>query len=212
MAAVIARAQREGKAGDPRRAGHEHDADSLADDCPSNGVKPDEDDNEEGKPKTNGLHTHSPTPSDDTPIRKFKSRTASHSPIKKEPPSGTQTPNSGMEEAMGGVELEIEPGKPPKLKRNATQKFRARAPPLFLDEEDKYDESATTYVILPECEYANKYIGSTAGDLDIDEIECECEEDWGESHFFGLFSSGFILTTFVSRHVNSIKSRLRGGL
>ena len=73
-----------------------------------------------------------------------------------------------------------EPGKAPKLARSKSNRVVSRAPPLFLDHEDKTAEATTKFTVIHQCEYANKYIGSTDGDLDIDEIECECEEDWGE--------------------------------
>lgn len=115
-----------------------------------------------------------------------------------ETPSGTATPRSGKkqsrspvkaeamaqspavkaeEEVIGGdIEVKLEPGKPPKLQRKSSHKVERRPPPLFHDYEDKTTEATSSYFTLPECTYANKYLGTTEHAL-----ECDCAEEWGRS-------------------------------
>ncbi|EMC96581.1 hypothetical protein BAUCODRAFT_481348 [Baudoinia panamericana UAMH 10762] len=78
------------------------------------------------------------------------------------------------QEVLGGdVTLKLEPGKPPKLARTTSQKVEKRPPQLFLDYEDKTSEATSTFGVLPECTYANKYLGTTEPAL-----ECDCAEEW----------------------------------
>lgn len=100
--------------------------------------------------------------------------------MKKE--SGTSTPLGGtaLEATIGGdVTFEMEPGKAPKLSRTRSQKVMARPPPLFLDEPDKTGEATRVFQVIRDCEYANKSLGLTEDD-GMDEVQCECEEDYGE--------------------------------
>ena len=125
---------------------------------------------------------HSPTPES---RRKFKTRSISHSPVKKE--SGANTPVSLdiSEETIGGeVTLKMEPGKLPKLSRTSSQKVTARPPPLFTDEPDMYDKATRLFQVITHCEYANKSLGLTE-DEGLDEVQCECDDEWGEkAHIF----------------------------
>jgi [histone H3]-lysine36 N-trimethyltransferase len=120
----------------------------------------------------------SPTPE---PRRKFKNRSTSHSPVKKE--SGANTPVSlDIHEATigGEVTLKMEPGKMPKLSRTSSQKVMARPPSLFTDEPDMYDKATRLFQVITNCEYANKSLGLTE-DEGLDEVQCECDDEWGES-------------------------------
>lgn len=126
--------------------------------------------------------THSPTPE---PRRKFKSRSTSQSPVKKE--SGANTPVSLdiPEATIGGeVTLRMEPGKLPKLSRTSSQKVMMRPPPLFTDEPDMHDKATRLFQVITNCEYANKSLGLTE-DEGLDEVQCECDDEWGEdTHIF----------------------------
>ncbi|EME48111.1 hypothetical protein DOTSEDRAFT_167709 [Dothistroma septosporum NZE10] len=78
------------------------------------------------------------------------------------------------EEVVGGeVMLKLEPGKPPKLARSTSHKVEKRRPQLFIEHEDALSEALNTFERLPECTYANKYLGSTEPAL-----ECDCAEEW----------------------------------
>jgi hypothetical protein len=102
-------------------------------------------------------------------------RSGTHSPAKFE--SGSQTPVEKMVSTVAGeITVKLEPGKPPKLSRNASQKVISRAPPLFTEEPDMYDEATKTFEVLPTCTYAAKWLGSTEHAMD-----CDCRESWGES-------------------------------
>ena len=102
----------------------------------------------------------------------------SQSPLKRE--SISQSPAVKMEDGdnkIGGdVELKIEPNEAPKLVRKSSQRAPRRPPPLFFDYEDKTAEATSTFSILKECVYANKYLGTTEHAL-----ECDCAEEWGKS-------------------------------
>jgi len=128
-------------------------------------------------PNGNSRH-RSPTPE---PPHKFKSRSTSHSPVKKE--SGTNTPvGPDVPEATNGAEvtLKVEPGKLPKLSRTTSQKVMARPPTLFTDEPDMYDKATRLFQVITDCEYANKSLGLTE-DEGLDEVQCECDDEWGEN-------------------------------
>ncbi|QDS76685.1 hypothetical protein FKW77_000366 [Venturia effusa] len=88
--------------------------------------------------------------------------------------SGSQTPVDKRETTVSGeISVKLEPGRPPKLTRNASQKVVSRAPPLFTDEPDVYDEATKTFEVLPACTYAAKWLGSTEHAMD-----CDCRELW----------------------------------
>ncbi|KAK4550626.1 hypothetical protein LTR36_000205 [Oleoguttula mirabilis] len=98
----------------------------------------------------------------------------SRSPVKQS--SMAQPPAvKGEEEDTigGGVTLKLEPGKPPKLARTTSRKVEKRPPQLFLEYEDKTQEATSIFTVLPECTYANKYLGATEHAL-----ECDCTEEW----------------------------------
>ncbi|KXT05962.1 hypothetical protein AC578_322 [Pseudocercospora eumusae] len=98
----------------------------------------------------------------------------SKSPIKQQSAADSPGMKSEQQEIIGGdVTLKMEPGKPPKLARTTSHKVEKRPPPLFLDYEDKTSEAKTAFSVLPECTYANKYLGSTEHAL-----ECDCSEEW----------------------------------
>lgn len=96
----------------------------------------------------------------------------------KSPPSDASSPDTDAHEEMVGGEITVkmEPGKALKLARTASQKVVARPPPLFLDLPDATEEAKETFVVLPECTYGNKYLGSTEHAL-----ECDCSEEWGKT-------------------------------
>jgi [histone H3]-lysine36 N-trimethyltransferase len=114
-----------------------------------------------------------------TPVQlapRFKSRSKSQSPVK-QLPSDASSPDTGAhEEVLGGeITLKMEPGKAPRLSRTALQKVISRPPTLYLDLPDATAEAQNTFVVLSECSYANKTIGTTEHAL-----ECDCSEEWGK--------------------------------
>jgi [histone H3]-lysine36 N-trimethyltransferase len=114
-----------------------------------------------------------PTPLSAIPPRLKHSR--SQSPAPKREDSDSPSPGSSLhEETLGGdITLMAEPGKAPKLSRAASQKILSRSPPLYLDLPDSTETAKETFVVLPECTYANKHIGTTDPAL-----ECDCGEEW----------------------------------
>jgi histone-lysine N-methyltransferase SETD2 len=104
---------------------------------------------------------------------RLKTRSKSQSPMAKRE-FDTPSPGSAHEEVLGGdITLKMEPGKAPKLSRTASQKVVTRPPPLFLDLPDSTAAAKETFVVLPECTYANKTIGTTDPAL-----ECDCQEEY----------------------------------
>jgi len=87
------------------------------------------------------------------------------------------------EETVGGdITLKLEPGKPPKLARSSSKKIPTRAPQLFSNYDDATSEARRTFEVLPNCSYANKYLGTTDA-----AYECDCGEEWGKTtHIFNL--------------------------
>jgi hypothetical protein len=105
-------------------------------------------------------------------------RERSHSPRRAS--TSTSTPRSAplsqspSEDTLGGdITLMAEPGRMPKLSRAASQKVVHRPPPLYNDLPDSTEDAKSTFVVLPECTYANKHIGTTDPAL-----ECDCGEEW----------------------------------
>jgi len=112
-----------------------------------------------------------------TPLSAADSQPHSHlhsrsrSPMVKKQPSASASPT---EDAVGGdITLIAEPGQRPKLSRAASQKVVHRPPPLYNDLPDSTEDAKQTFVVLPECTYANKHIGTTDPAL-----ECDCGEEW----------------------------------
>lgn len=115
------------------------------------------------------------TPSSIPP--RSKSRTKSQSPDKPDASESSSPGDSAHEEVVGGeITLKMEPGKAPKLSRTASHKIVARPPPLYFDHPDVTNEAKDSFVVLPECTYANRSLGTTDHAL-----ECECSEEWGRS-------------------------------
>lgn len=105
-----------------------------------------------------------------------KARSRPPSPAKP-PPSDASSPDpSAHEQVLGGeITLKMEPGKAPRLARTASHKVVSRPPTLYLDLPDATAEAQDTFVVLSECSYANKTIGTTEHAL-----ECDCSEEWGK--------------------------------
>lgn len=104
---------------------------------------------------------------------RLKSRSKSQSPMARHD-ADAPSPASAHEETLGGdITLKMEPGKAPKLSRTAAQKVVTRPPPLYLDLPDSTEAAKETFVVLPECTYANKTIGTTDPAL-----ECDCQEEY----------------------------------
>lgn len=122
-----------------------------------------------------------PTPSA-IPARLKSSRLKSQSPMPKRESGASSPADSTKEEVVGGdITLKMEPGpggRALKLSRSASQKVVFRPPPLYLDLPDSTEVAKETFVVLPECTYSNKYIGTTDPAL-----ECDCSEEWGKCSF-----------------------------
>ncbi|KAH9843449.1 histone-lysine N-methyltransferase [Teratosphaeria destructans] len=98
------------------------------------------------------------------------------SPVKSNGATASPALKNEDEEVVGGdVELKFEAGRP-KLARTKSHKVEKRPPPLFHDYEDRTEEAKDTFTVLPECTYANKYLGTTEHAL-----ECDCAEEWDSS-------------------------------
>lgn len=130
--------------------------------------------------------------SDKASLSAVKSRSQTRSPVKAEPDS------DDMEQKVGGdITVKLEPGKPPKLSRSSSQKVISRPPQLFNHLPDSLEEACSTFEVIDECIYSNKYMGYTEHAM-----ECDCSEEWGKmqlqssNHTFG--SSFFIAALFAS--------------
>lgn len=90
--------------------------------------------------------------------------------------SASQTPKSEDHEDMvpPSVEIEIEPGKAPKLSRKSQKHIISRAPPLFDDLPDATPEAVTKFTVIKDCIYGSKYMGSSEHDA----LGCDCHEEW----------------------------------
>jgi len=108
----------------------------------------------------------------DTPA---STKRSSRSPVKMQSTSQSPMPKAEGDVVGGEVSLKLEPGKPPKLSRSTSHKVERRAPQLFLEYADATSEATKSFQVLPECHYANKYMGITDPAL-----ECDCAEEWGK--------------------------------
>lgn len=107
---------------------------------------------------------------------KQPSRSNSRSPLKQQ--AGVQTAMDGSEEVetLGGdITLKLEPGKAPKLARSKSEKVVARPPMLYADEPDATADACSDFLVIDECIYSNKHIGTTEHALD-----CDCDDEWGK--------------------------------
>lgn len=136
-----------------------------------------------------------PTPSA-IPPRLKASRSKSQSPLPKHDSEASSPADSIKEEVVGGdIVLKMEPGpggRALKLSRSASQKVVSRPPPLYLDLPDSTEAAKDTFIVLPECTYSNKFIGTTDPAL-----ECDCSEEWGKSlHNLLFLQLGNALTSY----------------
>lgn len=95
------------------------------------------------------------------------------SPMKAE--SMAQSPSIKTEVVGGDVELRLDENERPRLVRNKSQKVSRRPPELFTHLPDATAQATSTFSVLRDCVYANRYMGITEHAL-----ECECAEEWGK--------------------------------
>ena len=95
------------------------------------------------------------------------------SPMKEE--KMAQSPSVKTDVVGGDVELRLDADERPRLVRTQSHKVPRLPPPLFTDFPDMTAQATSTFSILNECVYANKYLGTTEHAL-----ECECAEEWGK--------------------------------
>lgn len=116
------------------------------------------------------------TPKDGaSPSHKLKSTSRTQSPAKMESRSQSPADESRHEEVVGGdIALKQERGKAPKLSRTASEKMVHREPPLYLDVADSTSEATSSFQLIEDCIYSNKWLGFTEQAL-----ECDCAVEWG---------------------------------
>ncbi|KAK3672872.1 histone methyltransferase set2 [Recurvomyces mirabilis] len=103
-----------------------------------------------------------------------KMKRQSRSPVKSEGTVPASSVKFEQEETVGGdITLKLEPGKAPKLSRSTSHKVEKRPPQLFSDYKDSVAEATSSFTVISECTYANKYLGTTETAL-----ECDCAEEW----------------------------------
>ena len=99
-------------------------------------------------------------------------------PKQESPPYFPKMAKDEHEQILGGeITVKIEPGQPPKIQRSSTQKVVARAPPLFDHLPNKTIEATSTFQVITDCTYSNKYLGYTEHAM-----ECDCSEEWGKPY------------------------------
>ena len=105
---------------------------------------------------------------------------SSHSPTTLESSSHSSAASTPRNDDMkvGSVTVKQQPGQPPKLSRNMSQKVPLRPPILFYDYPDKTNEATGTFQVIPGCVYSSKAIGAT--DVTEDVMECDCTEEWSK--------------------------------
>lgn len=117
----------------------------------------------------------------------------SRSPVKEEEEdeeedkNGSQTPKpqDGLHEetVAGDVRVVLEPGKPPKLSRKASEKVIARSPRVFDHLPDATEEATQSFQVIKDCIYGSKYMGYS----EHDSLDCDCSEDWSECDLLFYF-------------------------
>ncbi|SMR48068.1 unnamed protein product [Zymoseptoria tritici ST99CH_1A5] len=101
------------------------------------------------------------------------SKRASRSGSKLQSAADSPAVKSDEEEIVGGeIVVKAEP-RGLKLSRSTSHKIEKRAPQMYHEYEDKTKEATSTFELLSECTYANKYLGTTEHAL-----ECDCSEEW----------------------------------
>ena len=130
-------------------------------------------DREASRNNSRHMSSNASTPSSREP----RMKSSSQSPVKNGRNTEGSTPIENDHEIVGGeVTVSTEPGKPPKLSRSTTQKIKTRPPPLFKHVENKTEEARSQFESLKECNYCNRYIGST----EHGSMDCDCVEEWGK--------------------------------
>ena len=76
--------------------------------------------------------------------------------------------------AASDIMVKLEPGKPPKLSKSS-KKISSRPPQLVSHLADATSEAQKSFIVLSECNYANKTLGTTDA-----AYECDCTEAWGK--------------------------------
>ncbi|KAI2788270.1 Histone-lysine N-methyltransferase, H3 lysine-36 specific [Penicillium oxalicum] len=119
----------------------------------------------------------SPSPS---PSLKHESSVNTTLPLHKSetPPGPDSKPvkdeSEMKQETVGGeIVVKEEPGQPPKLARNSSQKIVPRPPQLFSHLPDSTQDALATFEQIEACWYANKNMGYTEHAM-----ECDCAEEW----------------------------------
>lgn len=135
-------------------------------------------------------------------------KSGSQTPAKSERSNRSPGDGSEREEILGGdITVKMEPGKGPKLARSTSQKVVSRPPTLYLDAEDKTEESKGTFDVIENCTYGNKYMGSTEHAL-----ECDCAEEWGITSSSITVGIGAVFTDEAYRSRDPEKCCMRRGL
>jgi [histone H3]-lysine36 N-trimethyltransferase len=108
---------------------------------------------------------------------KFKSsRSSSSASVKSQATSESSVDKKDVRAKVGGeVSDKMEPGQTPKLARSASHKVISRVAPLFDDLPDATMEAKSSFLVIENCTYSNKFLGYTEHAM-----ECDCAEEWGK--------------------------------
>jgi [histone H3]-lysine36 N-trimethyltransferase len=110
------------------------------------------------------------------PSKLKSSRSSSSTSVKSQATSESSIDKKEAREKVGGeISLKMDHGQPPKLSRSASQKVVSRVAPLFDDLPDATTEAKSSFVVIDNCTYSNKFLGYTEHAM-----ECDCSEEWGK--------------------------------
>lgn len=118
------------------------------------------------------------------PSKLKSSRSSSSISVKSQATSESSVDKKDVKEKVGGeISLKMEPGQPPKLARSASQKVVSRVAPLFDDLPDATVEAKSSFTVIDNCTYSNKFLGYTEHAM-----ECDCAEEWGKRHSLPIYT------------------------
>lgn len=119
---------------------------------------------------------------DDTDIKqngvilKKERRSASTSPNQSKPPSRSSSMSPGIKaENESASTPDTEPV--PKSSKKSSSKARARSPPLFDHLPDATEDSKKSFLVINDCLYGAKHMGSS----DNDALDCDCVPEMRKS-------------------------------
>lgn len=131
-----------------------------------------------------------------------KSRESSKAPSSSPQHEKSRSPSpTKSEKKEPSVDGDSSDSQKPKLVRagSSSKVPREKKPPALFDHlPDSTADATSTFSVIEDCIYSNKYIGDSGQDGEV--MSCECREEWGKNFFFPPPSGSTSLLLITSQH------------